>query len=219
MDGRLHTIDLLGDSIVELPCKKCETLADECFTLMAENSRLKAREQQQQQHSKTDEEKYEVIFIENQHLRDLINHYKEEKKKDESLIHEVIEQSSKLQKRIEKLQDEQDGIVLNYEKAHKVLIDEKHKLKIKITELLDWNKYQENIEKVYSSAASRQSTRLRNQQSIQDMLLSACDFYDHNYGTLNGKYWKCSYCQKNCHASEIYKHSLICMKIQQELCN
>ena len=128
-------------------------------------------------------------------------------------LNELLQSGVLTQEEFEKLQKEKEDLILSYETAKQILIGEKRELKVKITALLDSKAYHEGIEKVYQLAGIRQSNKIKDLQSVQDMLINACDFFDHNYGTLNGKYWKCSLCHHNCHASDIYKHCLVCIKV------
>jgi len=140
--------------------------------------------------------------------------HKAEKKKDEELIFELVEQCDKLQCEIEKFQKQQDEIILAYEDEKLIFIRQKNEFKLKISELLDYKARCEKFEQIYTSAFIRQSDKEANLQSIQAMLISACEFYSHNYTTFHGKYWRCIRCQDNCHGSDIYKHCLKCMKIK-----
>ena len=212
MEDRMNTVDLFNDVTTDSVCVKCNSTTEECFSLMSENRRLK--ELIKEEKNGMVMENQQKIDIENQHLRDLVNYYKKEKKTEEDAMIEVIRHCDKLQEDFEKLQKEREDLMISFETEKQIIIGEKRALKIKITELLDLKLHNEKVQKVYQSTTTRQSKKLTNLQLAQDMLINACDFFDHNYGTLNGKYWKCALCQHNCHASDIYKHCLRCIKLQ-----
>lgn len=211
MEDRINTVDLFKDANSDSVCEKCKSATEECFSLMSENRILK----EVIKAGKKDVviENHETLASENNHLKDLVKFYKKEKKNDEHAMFEIIKHCDNLQEEFEKLQKEKEELILSYEAAKQILIGEKRELKVKITTLLDLKAYLEGIEKVYQSAGFRQSNKIKDLRSVQDMLINACDFFDHNYGTLNGKYWKCSLCHHNCHASDIYKHCLVCIKV------